>query len=348
MEYILTKSDYEDIRILIAISESIWESYQALAALEIDGKKETAEYQRVMEGLRSTMGMEPTLYSRLGNDFTKLDSITSYFQSIGNDNLGKNRLETVIEGSSNNMIMERIVRKMGNSLSLKHEINQDMKSMINDLELDEDDEIVEQLSKSIKRGANFMEGYIAVTESMEIDKYACFLSVLKKMIESPFYRDIRTPLIMMKYRIAFVCEKIEEMMLRQNFEVLPQVYLQTSCIGQMEKQDEFITTMVLVKSSVHTIRKQTDMLLSGYDNTILSNKDKKAEALTRICMLRAGLLFLPSECVSTENEIFHDTIDSKEYMQEHPQNSEIEEMIMAAYRQYKSDKCIPIQVSFVK
>lgn len=348
MEYILTKSDYEDIRILIAISESIWESYQTLATLEIDGKKETAEYQRVMEGLRSTMGMEPTLYSRLGNDFTKLDSIASYFQSMGNDNLGKNRLETVIEGSSNNMIMERIVRKMGNSLSLKHEINQDMKSMINDLELDEDDEIVEQLSKSIKRGANFMEGYIAVTESMEIDKYACFLSVLKKMIESPFYRDIRTPLIMMKYRIAFVCEKIEEMMLRQNFEVSPQVYLQTSCIGQLEKQDEFITTMVLVKSSVHTIRKQTDMLLSGYDNTILSNKDKKAEALVRLCMLRAGLLFLPSECVSTENEIFHDTIDSRQYMQEHPQNSEIEEMIMGAYRQYKSDKCIPIQVSFVK
>ena len=35
--------------------------------------------------------------------------------------------------------------------------------------------------------------------------------------------------------MAFVCGKIEEMMLRQNFEVSPQVYLQTSCIGQMEK-----------------------------------------------------------------------------------------------------------------
>lgn len=348
MEYTLTKNDYEDIRVLTAISESIWESYQILTNLEIAGRKETSEYQRAMEGLRSTMGMEPVLYSRLGNDFSKLSSIVSYFQTMGNDNLGTNRLEIMISGSPNNMIIERIIRKMENSLSLKHEVNQDIKSLINELELDEDDEMAEQLLKSLNTGVDFMEGFITVNESMEFDKYSCFLSVLNKMIESPFHKDIRAQLIMMKYRMAFVCEKIEEMMLRKNFEISPQVYLQTSCIGQMEKQDEFITTMVLVKSSVHTIRKQTDMLLSGYDNTILSNKDKKAEALTRICMLRAGLLFLPSECVSTENEIFHDTIDSKQYMQEHPQNSEIEEMIMAAYRQYKSDKCIPIQVSFVK
>lgn len=348
MEYALTKHDYEDIRILTAITESIWESYQALASLEIAGKKETAEYQRTMESLKSTMGMEPTLYSRFGNDFSKLYSIVSYFQSIGTGELGGNRLETIIDGKSNDMIIERMIRKMENSLSIKREMNRDMKSLIEELELDEDDEMTRQISKSFRTGANFMEGYMAVTESMEVDKYACFLSVLKKMIESPFYRDIRPQLIMMKYRMAFVCGKIEEMMLRQNFEVSPQVYLQTSCIGQMEKQDEFITTAVLVKSSVHTIRKQTELLLSNYDNKTLSNKDKKAEAFTRLCMLRAGLLFLPPECVSTENEIFHDMIDSSEYMQSHSQNSEIEEMIMGAYRHYKSDKCIPIQVSFIK
>ena len=336
MEYVLTKPDYEDIRILTAVSESIWESYQVLANLEIAGKKETAEYQRGIERLRSTLGMEPTLYGRLGNSFPKLSDER------------KDRLETILEGQNSSMVIERISKKIDSSLSIKDEMKQDIKSMISELELDEDDEMVEQMSKSLEAGANFMNGYMAVAESMEVDKYACFLSVLKKMIESPFYRDVREQLIMIKYQMAFVCGKIEEMMLRQNFEVSPQVYLQTSCIGQMEKQGEFTTTMVLVKSSVQTIRKQTDMLLSDYGNTVLSNKDKKVEALVRVCMLRAGLMLLPGECVSMENERFHDTIDSREYMQEHPQNSEIEEMIMGAYRQYKNDRSIPIQVSFVK
>lgn len=348
MEYVLTKPDYEDIRILTAVSESIWESYQALASLEIAGKKETSEYQRVMEELRSTMGMEPTLYGRLGNSFPKLSSIISYLRPMQNRDSKKDRLETILEGQNSNMVIERISKKIDSSLSIKDEMKQDIKSMIGELELDENDEMVEQLSKSLEDGANFMNGYMAVAESMEVDKYACFLSVLKKMIESPFYRDVREQLIMIKYRMAFVCGKIEEMMLRQNFEVFPQVYLQTSCIGQMEKQGEFTTTMVLVKSSVQTIRKQTDMLLSDYDNIVLLSKDKKVEALVRVCMLRAGLMLLPSECVSMENERFHDTIDSREYMQEHPQNSEIEEMIMGAYRQYKNDRSIPIQVSFVK
>ncbi len=348
MEYVLTKPDYEDIRILTAVSESIWESYQALASLEITGKKETSEYQRVMEELRSTMGMEPTLYGRLGNSFPKLSSIISYLRPMQNRDSKKDRLETILEGQNSNMVIERISKKIDSSLSIKDEMKQDIKSMIGELELDENDEMVEQLSKSLEDGANFMNGYMAVAESMEVDKYACFLSGLKKMIESPFYRDVREELIMIKYRMAFVCGKIEEMMLRQNFEVLPQVYLQTNCIGQMEKQGEFTTTMVLVKSSVQTIRKQTDMLLSDYDNTVLSNKDKKVEALVRVCMLRAGLMLLPGECVSSENERFHDTIDSSEYIQEHPQNSEIEEMIMRAYRQYKNDRSIPIQVSFVK
>ena len=75
-------------------------------------------------------------------------------------------------------------------------MKQDIKSMIGELELDENDEMVEQLSKSLEDGANFMNGYMAVAESMEVDKYACFLSVLKKMIESPFYRDVREQLIM--------------------------------------------------------------------------------------------------------------------------------------------------------
>lgn len=348
MEYTLTRSDYEDVRVLTAVSESMWESYQLLANLEIDGKKESAEYQRAIERLHSTMSMEPTLYGRLGTNFSKLASIISYFHSIGNCNLKRDRLETMLEGNSDNMIIERIIRKIDNSLSVNTEMKREISSLFDELELDEDDEIRERLSQSLNKSANFMNGYLNVADTMEVDKYACFLSILKKMIESPFYRDMRAQLIMMKYRMAFVCGKIEEMMLRQNFEISPQVYLQTNCVGQVEKQDEFITSMVLVRSSVHTIRKQTERLLANYSNTTLEDKNKKAEALTRICMLRAGLVFLPSECVSTENEMFHDMIDSSEYMQEHSQNGEIEEMIMGAYRQYKNDKSIPIQVSFIK
>lgn len=348
MEYILTKSDYEDIRILVAITESIWESYEILANLEIAGKKETSEYQRTMEQLHSTLGMEPTIYGRLGTSFSKLSSIIQYLEGIEDNKLKKDRLETMLKGQKYNLVIERILRNIDGSLFINQEIKQEIKSMISDFDLDEESEEIKQMFKSVDRNARFMNSYMEVESSMEEDKYACFLSILKKMIASPFHKDIRPQLIMMKYRMSFVCKKMEEMMLKQNFEVLPQVYLQTRTVGQLENQHEFITTMILVRMAVSTIRKQTDMLLSNYKNDTLLDMDKKAEAFTRLCMLRAGLLFLPPSCLEQENERFHDNLGSKEYRKTHSNNGEIEKMIMSAYRSYNQDRCIPIQVSFIK
>ncbi len=349
MKYILTKNDYEDIRTLIIISNSIWENYQILANLEIAGKKETADYQRTIEKLRSTIGIEPAIYSRLGTDFPKLSSIISYLESIGSSNLRRDRLEAIIEEQgANHLSIERILRKIDGSIYINKEMKQDMESAFSEKGLDGDEKFRQQFLKHLEVGANVMNAYMTVQSSIEEDKYACCLSILKKLIESPFYKDVRQQLTMMKYRIAFICGNIEEMMLTQNFEILSQVYLQARCVAQIQKQEEFITAMALTQSSVITIRRQTDILLSNYDNTVVSNKDKKAEALIRLCMLRASLLFLPSKGVFTENEIFHSTIDSRKYMQEHPQNSKIEKMIMGAYHQYKRDQCIPIQVSFMK
>lgn len=345
MKYKLTKADYEDIRVIIAVTESIFNHYKNLSQLEIEGKKETAEYQQAINELASTIGMEFVIYERIGSRLPKIEAIIEELKKQSRELLELNDLDFVIGEKSNYLTIKRILNRLADSLSFQKELSDYLEeTQENDMK---NEEIIQQIFSSLMQKSTIqMSGVIEIAESLRDDQYHCFLSILGKMIDSIFCKDIRPELILAKYRLSFINATVEKQFVKNHFVTPSQVYLQSIITGEIKGISPFFLSMEKSKFGHNFVREQTDTLLSFFDNQTLLDPKMKAKAMIRSCILRTGLLFLTDEEIMSENDRFHTLIDTETYLSLHPRNQEIENIIMNSYRNLKQDRMIPIEVSF--
>lgn len=318
MGYQLTKEDYEDIRVLIVVTNSILDSTRLLAQLEIEGKKETGEFQKTVEELKSSIGMEPVIYGRLKGSIEKIGAIMDYIQS------------SFVEGQENHHVYTRIVGKLSTIISVEEEMRIKFECERGDLE----SPILDFFEDSLMKYAEQER----IKASVLSDYYACSLSILGKQMNASVNRDIRSYLIDVKYRYSFTDSELEQVLIRENFEIPSHVYLQTFCVSQLQQHSYLEIRSMMKRVSFPLVQKYTKMLLS-YSDDMLRDPQKKSEAVVLIGLLRAGLLFLDDSGVALANERFHDLLEDSDCV-------EVAEMISKAYRQYKRDKDIPLMLSF--
>lgn len=350
MKYALTKADYEDIKILTAVTESIFDNYQKLIQLETEGKGETSEYQRTIEGLTSSISMEPVIYQRIGNYLPKLKAIGEYITPNIKKQSKESDLEVVIQGDKHKLIERAILTRLSESISFEEAYKASIHNQSKILDEEYEDALMNFLNTMVEKVRKDIEGQDVIQMELiakfRTDDFLCFLTILQKLIDSPSCQSVRPHLIRVKYELSFCSKRIESELLKNNFVISPQVYLQAPFYGEIKNQDFYFCTMMRKKFSSYLVEEQTEILLSECDDKALSDSTKRAIALLRTGLLRTGLLSLNDEEIMDLNMRFHDTIESDSYMAMHPQNEEVEEMIRNAYRQVKRDKMIPITVSF--
>lgn len=78
MLYILRKQDFQQIDQLIQITDSMKQLYTHLYQLEIDGKKDTEEYQKIVDYLNMTIEVEANLYNRFDFTYHKAIACVNY------------------------------------------------------------------------------------------------------------------------------------------------------------------------------------------------------------------------------------------------------------------------------
>ena len=113
----LNKDILRNIQTLLAITSSINETYAKLKELEINGQKESAEYNSTIESLKSSLELEKSIYDRFPNDIDTLNKIEytiSKSESFWiNFNLKEN-LKAII--NHNNLTNLRIQLKLFNKM----------------------------------------------------------------------------------------------------------------------------------------------------------------------------------------------------------------------------------------
>lgn len=343
MSYELTKEDYSNLGLLVLITESLQENYYMLMKLEMNGRKDTQKYQKVIGEIKSSKQVEERIYKEIGTEEEKLNAFIDYLQSVKNNDLTKDRMEVAIN-KRDDIVTERILRRFDYMLSLDYDFRKKL------------DEIIEQYGCSEKENkaliASIEKKYFSHVIALEMletilnDEYTCFLSILEQYINNPNFKEMRQQFIITKYRLIFICHEIEKEMINNKFGISSQVYLKTTCMMQLKEFDASFVKELQKQFALDTVDTHMYSLLSNFDNAILMNKSKRIEAILKLCALRAGLLFLEKEDVTCSNKKFYDIINDEMYQLYYPYNSEVEAMIKEAYHQVEKDKTIPIQVSF--
>lgn len=113
--YSITNKDIEFINILIELDTSIESIYEKLYCLEIKGKKNTKEYQELLNLLKEDIFMEKDIYDNEKLTYTRCKSLIKYimFYKLPDDFLTDE--ESISLQSTqiyDNKVLRRILKKL--------------------------------------------------------------------------------------------------------------------------------------------------------------------------------------------------------------------------------------------
>ena len=329
MEYNLKKEDYEDINSLIMISSQIKDLYDELYKLELDGKKETVEYSKVIEKLKSSLFVETNIYDRIGNSYEKSIQILMYLEQ---DNSKLKELEEIIPIFSSNLIISRIKSRIIRNAILKSaNIIPDEAKLFLSINGVSSKEIMESFSSSIN-----------IKESITLDLMNCLLAIIEK--ETISDKKINNGLKETKYIVSYLYQKVEKSLLENGFEIEKNPYIETILVGQINHwPNEIISKIKNLYGLEYYSQVLKSMLL--YDDEDLKDDRIMIKMIINQTFLRTVFLLLDDETIMDLNSSFYDLIDDDKLQNVFENRQKIIEMIINAYRKVKKDKSIPKVIS---
>lgn len=251
----ISKSDYEDLKMLENIHKGILSIYKKLFGLELLGKKDSFDYTSLVEELRKDRELEKNILDRI---FCNLNSINAVLDKIRKE-----------ENDSSIKIEEYLVKFIGKEkdlllarmLNTMHKIRNNFYSCIyagtlEDYELDEDK--IKGLAYSNK-----------LMDMITFDQVRLMLSYLFENEDA----DLTVNIIWFKYAVAYCFPMIEDDFINNNFTVENEVYLTYPLIKKifpeinLSKIDASIIYLSIFRFSLS--------ILESLDNSIVTDKAAK-------------------------------------------------------------------------
>lgn len=330
MNYVLEKKDLDHIKQVIAVSKMILDNYHQIIDFKMNTGKSSLD-KKVIENISLLIEIESALYKELQGPLEKLDAIMMYLQTLEPMLWEQNDFDKMITDNEKQMIFRRILNKCNRLVT--NEQSFDFQQLGIDV-------------SALTGGRQEVVQMIDLMELFEEDQYACFLSIVKK--EATKNDDIKFYLISACFHLAFLIDAIERSLLKNNFNIPSQVYVQTSFMGEIYHQPTAINNMIRTQKSMELVEEQSEILLNYFDDDSLLEDQKKAEILLRLCFLRTGLLGLNDGEIKLLRSYVYDVIDCESYQKSHPNNTEIGALILESYRKVNEDRSIPIHLSLFK
>ena len=328
MEYELKKEDYEDINSLIMISAQIKDLYDELYRLELNNKKGTTEYKKVIEHLKSSIFVENNIYERIGNSYDKNLDILAYLNQNG---IKFQQYDEELPIFSNNLVVSRILnRLMQNIITNQEIIPKELRFLLKENGISYR-EIMDSFTSSAK-----------VRNSVTSDLINCLLAILEK--EPHKKESINNSLKETKYMASYLYKNIEDNLIKKEFQIELNPYVETIIIGQISNwPKEAIQKIKSLYGIEYYNRIIKSMLL--YDDEDLENDKIMTKMIINQAFLRTIFLLLDDNTIMDLNSNFHDLIEEKDMQDIFNTREKSIEMIIDAYRKIKKDKSIPKVIS---
>ena len=277
----LSKEMLENIQNLLAITSSINETYGKLKELEINNKKESKEYQSLIEGLKSSLELEKFIYEKIPKDINVLTQIE---QTICNskDNWINFSLQDNINAilSHHDLVNLRINLKLFNiMLAIK---NADFIINVNNNNVLEN-----QSTRNI----------LIINTTIIRDFINSILIILNSYLYDSKYNVIKDLLMDVKYSLSFVYEEIENDFLENNFNINNDLYWEATAIADYYRLDREKLSAIQ-RGTVYFLynEKINDVIKISLDQE--SSKQEIFEYTIGEILVRASLLLFGDKTVN--------------------------------------------------
>ena len=248
----LNKEDYNIVESLINVSESLYENYIKLKKLEISGKKESVEYQKTINCLKTTLYLEESLYQKIENDKNSLNSLLNYFVSNPLNDLTE-EIKVTLSNNQSDLIKMRIILRL---ITIKDKFLNHIKSV----------------TKQLK-----------VRTAVQMDILNTVLNILNRYLNDNNYQVIFNDLFDFKYNLSFMYKFIEEEFLNNNFNINPDLYISGNLVAELN----YVPINYLQSYQNLFSKKLLDIYLFNTPKCS-DNSDKKAilsEIISRACLI---------------------------------------------------------------
>ena len=280
-EYNMLNKDINDnINTLLAVTSSINDTYAKLKELEIKGQKESKEYKRLIECLKSSLELEKSIYDRFPND---LDTLVNIIREVtkNKDFFINFDLKENIDAIINNydLITRRIYLRLLNKM----------------LEIKDADFIIGTNNPDILENQSARN--ILILHSLIIKDYInTVLVILNKALYDEKYKNINNLLLNVKYSLAFLYDNVENDFLENNFNINNDLYWGATAMGDFYHLDRE-KLKEIQKGTVYGIYYEK---IDNIIKTILNDRSSEQEifiyAISEI-LIRACLLFYDDKTV---------------------------------------------------
>ena len=280
-EYNMLNKDINDnINTLLAVTSSINDTYAKLKELEIKGQKESKEYKRLIECLKSSLELEKSIYDRFPND---LDTLVKIIREVtkNKDFFINFDLKENIDAIINNydLITRRIYLRLLNKM----------------LEIKDADFIIGTNNPDILENQSARN--ILILHSLIIKDYInTVLVILNKALYDEKYKNINNLLLNVKYSLAFLYDNVENDFLENNFNINNDLYWGATAMGDFYHLDRE-KLKEIQKGTVYGIYyEKIDNIIKTILNDRSSDKEIFIYAISEI-LIRACLLFYDDKTV---------------------------------------------------
>ena len=334
-----TKEELNIIEKLLTSATIIKNTYDKLYNLEITNKKETNDYNQILNELNEQIKNETNLYKQLNSPTEKNFKIIELLTQSPNFKK-TNDIHSIINQDESDIINRRIINNIIYNLIINRNYyninsNNEISNLLKNLGINNDNE---QIIKEIN---NLSQIEITINE----DIYMIFLSILQETSEQPKYSS--NELKKTIYKTCYINKNIENIILKQKFNISKQIYTSSKLFNDIlttnNKTFKIITNLI-VKSQINThiieLLKITD---NKYNNHIEKNK-----AIINQCYIRSLLTFLTDDDIYKLNDEFHHLIDSPQYLSKKDNNQISEKIIINCFKNINHDRAKKLTIFFNK
>lgn len=318
--YEFVSSDYELLKKLLKITKKIKLKYNELYNLELSGKKDSEEYNKLLKSLKYYIQMEDNLYEIIGTDINRLFLFYDYLCSNGGNDY-EEEIEILKNSDENNIFKERIVCKIS-ELILGYSFDEKKD------EIDLEDDEKEQYDQEYKE-------YALIELSVQEDISNSILVMIEKYSKNKKYDFALDMLIKFKYNFLFTYKNIENTALKNNLDINIDLYLKSILLTDIYRKNKEDTLFTLNDYIDDLCKMEMQELMRLIREVKDENYRRKKLVLTAL-LLRTFIIFMDSIKVNNIKNILE--LESLLNMYD---NDIVNEILTDIYKENNKDKEIP-------
>lgn len=295
----LSKEDINQINYSITLSSFIEKLYEQLYNLEIDGKKETKEYNRLIGILKLQTDLEKKYYEKINLDYQKAKSWYGYLlvTHIKTNNISE--IDSIINQDYSKRHIKRVLNNLldiilSNPKNLIEKIPEDVYKSIEQLDIEDVETIL----------SNSLDKSVSIERNLEKDVYNTFLCILEEFINNSSFNSIKNELLKVKYNLSFIYTRIEQNLLNNNFTIFDDVYSESKLTADIKEVEKDYYLLIKDKFCNNICLQELSSIVNISDIDYQENKIVIISILKQ-CFIRASMAYMSEFAIEKIIEDFY-------------------------------------------